>query len=80
MAESIHGHEVMRMMIENEQNFTRETLLSAITDRFGDDARFHTCSAEDMTPDELIDFLGQKGKFIESPAGFNTSADQICDH
>ena len=48
--------------------------------RFGPDARFHTCSAADMTVDQLIDFLAQRGKFIEDGDGFSTAADRICGH
>lgn len=80
MTKKIHGHEVLQMMIDNQGNFTRETLEAAITGRFGDDARFFTCSAEGMTAAQLIDFLDAKGKFRSQGDGFNTSPDQICDH
>jgi probable metal-binding protein len=80
MTTQIHGHEVMQMMLELDQSFTRESLRQAIQDRFGGEARFFTCSAENMTPDELIDFLAERGKFVERDRGFNTQADMICNH
>lgn len=80
MSESIHGHEVMHMMLESESGFTRESLKKAMAERFGADATFHTCSAQDMDAEALIDFLAAKGKFVDSTAGFNTQADKICDH
>ena len=80
MSDSIHGHEVMHFMLEHGGQFTRESLAQAIATRFGADARFHTCSAQDMTADELIDFLAAKGKFVASAEGFNTQADKICNH
>ena len=48
--------------------------------RFGADARFHTCSASDLTFAELIDFLQLRGKLV--PAGDGVAADRgkICDH
>ena len=80
MSGQIHGHEVMRMMLEEGGGYTRDSLRAAIVERFGVDTRFYTCSAEDMTPDELIVFLEQRGKFVDSESGFNTAPDRICDH
>jgi probable metal-binding protein len=80
MPERIHGHEVMAMMIESGAPYTRESLRAAIVARFGKDATFYTCSAESMTPDELIAFLQARGKFVDSDGGFRTDASKICDH
>ena len=80
MSESIHGHDVMHMMLESETPFTRETLKTAMAERFGAEAKFHTCSAQEMNADALIDFLAAKGKFVDSAEGFNTQADKICHH
>jgi len=77
---SVHGHEVMQMMLGSEQGFTKDSLIIAIAERFGHDARFHTCSAEDMTAETLIQFLQDKGKFIPAGGGFSTQADKICNH
>lgn len=80
MKPTIHGHEVMQMMLASDQPYTRETLRAAIRDRFGADARFHTCSASAMTAEELISFLEERGKFVPQGDGFNTAADKICNH
>lgn len=80
MTESIHGHEVLHFMLENPAGFTRESLEAAIIARFGADARFHTCSAEEMTAAQLIDLLEKKGKFVPVGDGFNTEAGMICAH
>ena len=80
MNPSVHGHDVMHMMLELGGQFTRESLKSAIDTRFGSDARFHTCSAENMTAEQLIDFLQAKGKFEASDPGFNTREEHICNH
>ncbi|QIQ20960.1 YecH family metal-binding protein [Zophobihabitans entericus] len=76
---SIHGHEVLHMM--HEQNYTEDSLLTAINQKFGENARFHTCSKEDMTAQELIALLKHKGKF--KPAGeqqFTVDSRKICRH
>ena len=80
MSQSIHGHEVMEMMLEEGGHFTRASLKEVIEARFGADARFHTCSASEMDVEVLIDFLAKRGKFIESEQGFQTRADKICNH
>ncbi|GGA69785.1 hypothetical protein GCM10011369_09300 [Neiella marina] len=80
MTDSIHGHEVMHMMLDSEQQFTRATLKQAIEQKFGATAKFHTCSASDMNADQLIEFLAARGKFVESEQGFNTAAEKICNH
>lgn len=80
MAEQIHGHDVMAMMIESGKVYTRDSLRADIVERFGKEARFYTCSAESMTPDELISFLEARGKFREAGGGFQTDKGQVCDH
>jgi len=77
---SIHGHEVMQMMAESGRSYSRPELVQAIHDRFGADARFHTCSSEQLTPDQLIDFLESRGKFTSSPAGLGMNAADLCQH
>lgn len=77
--ESIHGHEVLHMML-TQSSWTRDSLESAITEKFGTDRKFHTCSAEGMSASELIDFLEQRGKFVDSAEGFNTERERICNH
>ena len=78
MPEQIHGHEVMHMMMEDGRVYTKASLCAAIFERFGEGARFFTCSAANMTAEELVDFLGNRGKFIAEGAGFRTEPDRMC--
>lgn len=79
--DSIHGHEVLHMMLESPEGFaSADALVAAIETRFGAEARFHTCSAEGMDAHALVDFLAQREKFAPQASGFNTSADKICAH
>ena len=80
MSESIHGHEVIGMMVESSSTYTVETLRNAIVGRFGADARFHTCSAENLTPVGLIEFLDSRGKLTHVDGGFVFGAGQACGH
>ena len=77
----IHAHEVMRMMLETDAGYSRESLATAIAGRFGADARFYACSLRDMNVGEVINFLETRGKFVARADGFNTAPDRICtDH
>ncbi|MFV0263521.1 MAG: YecH family metal-binding protein [Kluyvera sp.] len=78
--DSIHGHEVLNMMIASGEQYSVESLEAAIHARFGEQARFHTCSAENMTAGELVAFLQKKGKFIPQESGFTTEESKICRH
>lgn len=80
MADSIHGHEVMHMIIDSQRAWTREALIAAIQEKFGNDARFHTCSASEMDAEALIDFLEAREKFVPKGDGFTTTTDHVCDH
>ncbi|ELO0856393.1 TPA: YecH family metal-binding protein [Citrobacter amalonaticus] len=78
--DSVHGHEVLNMMIESGENYSTASLEAAIKARFGEAARFHTCSASGMTAEELVAFLAAKGKFIAQDDGFSTHESKICRH
>jgi probable metal-binding protein len=78
--QQIHGHEVIQMMLQSGKTYTRATLLKDIVSAFGPNLRFFTCSADNLTPEGLIDFLEAKGKFVPCEDGFQTSADLMCSH
>ncbi|MFO6063351.1 YecH family protein, partial [Pseudomonas aeruginosa] len=45
---SIHGHEVLQMMLASGESWTVASLEAAIRRRFGAGARCHTCAAENL--------------------------------
>ncbi len=77
---NIHGHEVMHMMVNSGESYSRDSLRQAIQTNFGEDTRFFTCSAQGMDADELIQFLEVKGKFHPVEGGFTTAPERICNH
>ena len=79
-APEIHGHEVIAMMMTATAPYTRDSLRAAIERQFGASARFYTCSAAGMTPDQLIDFLAERGKFIPHAAGLTIDPSRVCQH
>lgn len=76
--EQIHAHEVLHMMEGN--NYTEASLIEAIKERFGENQTFYACSAENMSIDELIIFLKNKGKFMPSNSGFTVDITKVCNH
>ncbi|TXR54566.1 YecH family metal-binding protein [Reinekea thalattae] len=78
--QSIHGHDVMQMMINSNQSYSKASLIEKINQQFGEQCRFHTCSAEDMDAAQLVDFLAQQGKFFEQADGFRTDDSKMCNH
>lgn len=76
----IHGHEVIQMMRGNSYP-TRESLVQAIIDKFGADARFQTCSAEGLNATQLVEFLEERGKFMPTGSdGFTVDESKVCNH
>ncbi|MDO4461478.1 MAG: YecH family protein [Bacteroidia bacterium] len=73
-----HGHEVLDMMQGNSYN--EASLIEAIKQKFGADERFYTCSAENLTAEELVSFLKEKGKFIPLNDGFTVNTANVCNH
>lgn len=80
MQTQIHGHDVLDYMIASGETFTREKLATAMTAKFGAEARYHTCSAGNMTAGQLIDFLSARGKFRGNATGFTVATEHICHH
>ena len=77
---TVHGHEVMEMMLTSGKTYTKELLLTDIVQKFGPDTRFYTCAAENMTAEQLVAFLEARGKFVPRANGFQTSPDVMCQH
>jgi probable metal-binding protein len=80
MPNLIHGHDVLDMMTVSKLTYTRDSLREAIIAKFGADARFHTCSADDMDAAGLIEFLAARGKFTEQAGGFTLDPAKVCSH
>ncbi len=77
---SIHGHEVLQMMLASGESWTVASLEAAIRRRFGEEARFHTCSAENLSRRTAGGVFREKGKFIAREEGFTTAENKICRH
>lgn len=79
MQESIHGRNVLNLVKEYSEAVKREALNKHLEETFGRDARFHTCSAQDMTASQLLDMFLEKGKLEETSEGIRHLGCQ-CKH
>ena len=73
-----HGHEVLDMM--QGHSYSEKSLLEAIIEKFGPDERFYTCSADNLTAQELIKFLKEQGKFMPMEEGFTVDKTKVCEN
>jgi probable metal-binding protein len=76
--ESIHGHALMEWLGEKGP-LSRESLLASAGETFGAQARFHTCSASDLSAEGLVDLLASKGKIGSGEQGLFLAM-APCDH
>jgi probable metal-binding protein len=77
---SIHGHEVIAMM-QGKHYQNDEELLEQISQKFGEDAKFHTCSQSELSAYQLISFLQRRGKIVTTESNTLTiNPQRICSH
>ena len=76
--EERHAHEVMEMMITSGKAYSRESLAEEIRAKFGETVSFYTCSANGLSPEQLIEFLSMKGKFSGTEESFVFDSGRMC--
>ncbi|ABI39501.1 conserved hypothetical protein [Shewanella sp. MR-4] len=80
MSDSVHGHDVMALMVAQENPLLKPEFIALMAQTFGETARYHTCSAENLQAEELISLLVGKGKILESAQGLTLVAGRQCHH
>jgi probable metal-binding protein len=80
MSEQIHGHEVMQMLIDANEPQSKSDFKEKIDQKYGQDAKFFTCSAKDLSSIQLIEFLEGKGKFFNIEGKILTDTTKVCNH
>ncbi len=80
MKKRVHGHEVRQMVIQSGKTYTRDSLIDAIIQEFGEETSFYSCAADNMTADGLISFFETNGKISAPNYNFSESADYKCSH
>jgi len=68
-------------LIFEQGPMTRELLSAKAVESFGPAAQFHTCSAQGMDLNSLLDFLVQRGKVNEGAQGlFMGGGEHFCSN
>lgn len=80
MTEQIHGHEIMALVARHPGGIAVEALAETVGAEFGAAARFHTCSAENMTLPELLIFLDERDKVQLWDNMVLPGGSPACDH
>ncbi|WP_375321388.1 YecH family metal-binding protein [Aliivibrio logei] len=80
MKQDIHGHVVLNLLLDVPEPLSRLALEEKIETEFGSDVCFHTCSQQDLSLNELLEFLLSKRKIVEVGAGLTANPDRMCNH
>ncbi len=57
-----HVHEVIFMVQQNDGQYTAESLVEAITEKWGADVQFMACSGVPFPKEDALDFIIGKNK------------------
>lgn len=76
--EDVHGHAVLEMMAATGQTYSRETLIVAIHEQFGEETRYCVCSGGGMSAETLVDTLMERGKFTGDDKSFKYNPGAVC--
>lgn len=80
MSNSVHGHDVMALMVAQGTAIIKPEFISLMGQKFGSATRYHTCSAVDLSAEALIQLLIAKGQFHETAEGIELVAGRKCEH
>ena|ERR1039457_942033 len=78
--QSIHGHTLLNHVLDLGGNESLTTLRKWAETSHGLDARYHTCSAQGLTYDGLLQFLLERNKIEVSGDRISVIADHVCSH
>lgn len=80
MTDSVHGHAVLDVLAASPEPMSRESLREAAARLWGADRRYHTCSASDMSLDDLVEFLLVRRKISEQEHTLIVHPEERCSH
>ena len=75
-----HAHDVLQMMATSGITYTRESLVQAVLEQFGEDTRFHTCAGQGMNAEEIVAFIEARGKLMGPEDDLRLDPSKQCSH
>ncbi len=80
MSQSVHGHNVLNMLLAEDTSYTLASLKQAVVTEYGEDVRFYTCSQQDLTFDALLAFLLDRQKVVQDGETIAANRERMCSH
>ena len=78
MGPSVHAHSILQMVLEAEEPMRLKEFVDRVNQRFGSEARFHSCSAQGMDLDRTIQFLLDRRKVSISEGRLHPGSSAPC--
>ncbi|KXF82686.1 YecH family metal-binding protein [Enterovibrio coralii] len=78
MQTSIHVHQILNHL--KTEPMSESALTQWVDKQWGDAARFHTCSQENMLFSEVLVFLRRRKKILESAGTLAVNQARVCNH
>ena len=78
--QSIHGHIVLNHILDLGGTESLSTLRQWAEASHGLDARYHTCSAQQLTYEGLLQFLLERNKIEVNGDRICVIAEHVCSH
>jgi probable metal-binding protein len=76
-----HVHDIMDQLALEQKPLELSQLVSLINNKFGEEARYNSCSVEGMNAKFAIEFLIMRKKLTEpEPGKYLASAHAHCNH
>lgn len=76
----VHGHAVLEMILGAAAPMTEADIIAKARWTFGENARYYTCSAENMTIEELLQFLVRRQKITLDRGYVTAHRERMCKH
>ena len=80
MTTSTHGRKLLNLIQELPQPIDKPTLLKEMTNSFGAEAVFHTCSEQGHSAESLVELFLKKGKLVQNQEGITYSGCSCKGH
>ncbi|WP_028116707.1 YecH family metal-binding protein [Ferrimonas senticii] len=77
---SIHAHEFLNLIGEQQQSLDLNQLAQLAVDAFGAEVRFHTCRLQDQNIEQMITFFVKMEKVSPQGEGYVLNRGNICNH
>lgn len=80
MSQDIHGHAILEHIIAAGGRLPLRELRQFAEQTYGSDATYHTCSASQMSLDQLLVFLKTRNKISVAGEQVTVHVENVCNH